>query len=124
MVKKEFGTNKVENVKAVVKFFSQNNRGTAAEIDVSGSFMRSLCDRGYAIVVDTIFTMVSIDSSDTLYRKMPINVYALTISPSQLYDFYCASVTRLATIEKEKAFYMIESAKSKLTEVENILAKL
>lgn len=124
MVKKEFGTIKIENVKTVVDFFSQNTRGTSVEIGASGSFMRSLCDRGYAVVVDTIYTMVCINSSSELYRKTPINVYALTISPSKLYEFYCASVTRLADIKKSDAEYLIAQAKAKLTEVENMLAQL
>lgn len=124
MIKKEFGTNNIEIVKTVVNFFSQNTRGTSAEIGASGSFMRSLCDRGYAKVVDTIFTMVCINSSSELYRKMPINVYTLTVSPVQLYEIYCASVTRLADIKKSDAEYLIAQAKAKLTEVENMLAQL
>lgn len=124
MVKKEFGTNKIENVKAVVNFFSQNTRGTAAEIDTSGSFMRSLCDRGYATVVDTNYAMVCINEYAGLYRKIPINVYALTVSPTQLYDFYCSSVTRLADIKKSNAECLIAQAKDKLTEVESMLAQL
>ena len=122
MVKKEFGTNKIENVKTVVSFFSQNERGTAKEIGASGSFMHSLCDRGYVRVVDTISAMVCVNEYSQLYRKMPINVYALTISPSQLYDFYCASVTRLADIKKSDAECLIAQANDKLTAVESMLA--
>ena len=124
MVKKEFGTIKIENVKTVVSFFSQNDRGTAREIGASGSFMHSLCERGYVRVVDTIDTMVCINEYVGLYRKIPINVYALTVSPTQLYDFYCSSVTRLADIKKSDAECLIAQAKDKLTEVENMLAQL
>lgn len=124
MVKKEFGTLKVESVKAIVAYFSSSARGQASEIGVSGSLMSSLCARGYAKVVDVVPAFVCIDGRSQTYKKVEVNVYALTVAPSVLYDFYCSSVERIALTKKSQAERLVEVAKSKLDEVEALLKSI
>ena len=121
MVKKEFGTLQMMNVKAVIDYFSTNHSGKAKDIGVSGSFMSSLCARGYAKVIGTTEEFVLIDSYDNLYKKVAINVYALSIAPSTLAVEYNASRERMATVEKIKAETLIGCAKQRLLEAEQLL---
>jgi hypothetical protein len=121
MVKKEFGTLQMMNVKAVIDYFSTNHSGKARDIGVSGSFMSSLCARGYAKVIDTAEEFVLVDSYNNLYRKVEINVYALKVAPSTLAVEYNASRERMATAEKTKAETLIGCAKQKLMEAEQLL---
>lgn len=121
MVKKEFGTLQMMNVKAVIDYFSTHRSGKAKDIGVSGSFMTSLCRRGYAKVTDTTEEFVLVDSYDDLYKKVEVNVYALTVAPSALANYYNASRERMATVEKTKAETLIDCAKQKLTEAERLL---
>jgi hypothetical protein len=123
MVKKEFGTLKVESIKAIVAYFSSSTRGRASEIGVSGSLMSSLRARGYAKVVDVVPAFVRIDGRST-YKKVYVNVYALTVAPSALYDLYCSSVERIALTKKSQAEKLVESAKYKLNEVEVLLKSI
>lgn len=124
MVKKEFGTLKVESVKAIVTYFSSSARGQASEIGVSGSLMSSLCARGYAKVVDVVPAFVCVDERSQTYKKVAVNVYALTVAPSALYDLYCSSVERIALTKKSQAEELIEVAKHKLGEVEALLKSI
>ena len=121
MIKKEFGTLQMMNVKAVIDYFSTNHRGKAEDIGVSGSFMSSLCARGYAKVIDTAEEFVLVDSYDNLYKKVDINIYALKVTPSTLAVEYNASRERMATAEKTKAETLIGCAKQKLMEAEHLL---
>ena len=121
MVKKEFGTLEVANIKTVVDYFSTHRSGKAKDIGVNGSLMTSLCRRGYAKVTDTAEEFVLVDSYNELYKKVEVNVYALTIAPSALANYYNASRERMATIEKTKAETLIDCAKQKLTEAERLL---
>jgi hypothetical protein len=121
MVKKEFGTLQMMNVKAVIDYFSTSHSGKAKDIGVSGSFMSSLCARGYAKVIDTAEEFVLVDSYNNLYRKVEINIYALKVAPSTLAVEYNASRERMATAEKTKAETLIGCAKQKLMEVEQLL---
>lgn len=121
MIKKEFGTLQVMNVKAVIDYFSTHHSGKAKDIGVSGSFMTSLCARGYAKVTDTVEEFVLVDSYNELYKKVEVNVYALKVAPSTLAVEYNTSRERMATIEKTKAEGLIECAKQRLTEAERLL---
>lgn len=121
MVKKEFGTLQMMNVKAVIDYFSTHRNGKAKDIGVSGSFMSSLCARGYAKIIDTEEEFVLVDSYSNLYKKVEINVYALKVAPSTLVVEYNASRERMATVEKTKAETLIGCAKQKLMEAEQLL---
>jgi hypothetical protein len=121
MVKKEFGTLQLMNVKAVIDYFSTHQSGRAKDIGVSGSFMSSLCARGYAKVTDTVEEFVLVDSYNELYKKVEVNVYSLKVAPSTLAVEYNTSRERMATIEKTKAETLIDFAKQKLTEAEQLL---
>lgn len=124
MVKKEFGTLNIENVEKVVTFFSSSARGQASEIGVSGSFMSSLCARGYAKIVDVENAFICVNEYSQTYKKVEVNVYALIVSPSALYDFYCSSVERIALTKKSNAERLIEIAKCKLDEAEELLKSI
>ena len=121
MIKKEFGTLQKNNIKAVVDYFTDNARGKAKDIGVSGSLMTSLYRRGYAKVVDTAEEFVLVDSYNDLYKKVEVNVYALNVTPSALANYYNSSRKRMAKIEKTKAETLIDCAKKRLTEAENLL---
>ena len=121
MVKKEFGTLQKNNIKAVVDYFTNNRQGKAKDIGVSGSLMTSLCRRGYAKVVDTAEEFVLVDSYNNLYKKVEVNVYALNVTPSALANYYNSSRELMAKIEKTKAETLIDCAKKRLTEAENLL---
>lgn len=121
MVKKEFGTLQKNNIKAVVDYFTNNRQGKAKDIGVSGSLMTSLCRRGYAKVVDTAEEFVLVDSYNNLYKKVEVNVYALNVTPSALANYYNSSRKLMAKVEKTKAETLIDCAKKRLTEAENLL---
>lgn len=120
MVKKNFGEMRMMDVKAVVDYFSHNKNGKARDIGVSGSFMSSLCARGYAKVVGTEYEFVCIDGNE-LYRRVEVNVYGLKIAPLALAGEYNASREMMATIEQFKAKALIGMAQDKLREAENLL---
>ena len=121
MVKKEFGTLQMKNVKAVVDYFANNEQGKAKDIGVSGSLMTSLCRRGYAKVVDVAEEFVLVDSYNNLYKKVEVNVYALSIAPSTLAVEYNTSRERMANVEKVKAETLIQAAQARLRDAENLL---
>lgn len=121
MVKKEFGTLQKNNIKAVVDYFVNNKQGKAKDIGVSGSLMTSLCRRGYAKVVDVAEEFVLVDSYNNLYKKVEVNVYALNITPYTLAVEYNSSREKMAKVEKTKAETLIDCAKKRLTEAEQLL---
>lgn len=121
MIKKEFGTLQKNNIKAVIDYFADNAEGRAKNIGVSGSLMTSLCRRGYAKVVGTTEEFVLVDSYNELYKKVEVNIYALSIAPSTLAVEYNTSRERMAKVEKTKAEALIGCAKKRLTEAENLL---
>lgn len=121
MIKKEFGTLQKNNIKAIVDYFTDNAEGRAKDIGVSGSLMTSLCRRGYAKVVDVAEEFVLVDSYNNLYKKVEVNIYALSVAPSTLAVEYNTSRERMAKVEKTKAETLIDCAKKRLTEAENLL---
>jgi hypothetical protein len=125
MIKKEIGEMKSEIMKKLVEYFNHIAKGgTAKEIGVSGSFMSSLCARGYMRIIDTEESYICIDESRDLYRKVEVNVYAPAKPIKALYSDYCKSINRLAEAEKSKATTMIECAKSKLTSAECLISRI
>ena len=125
MIKKEIGEMKSESMKKVVEYFSNNaKRGTAKEIGVSGSFMSSLCARGYMKIVDTEEGFVCVDTSRDLYRKVEVNVYAPAKPIKVMFADYCKSINILADAEKRKANAMIECAKDKLTAAQCLIGRI
>ena len=121
MIKKEFGTLQMANIKAIIDYFSTNYSGKAKDIGVSGSLMTSLCRRGYAKVVGVAEEFVLVDTASNLYKKVEVNVYALIVAPSTLAVEYNTSRERMAKVEKTKAEALIEAAKMRLTEAEWLL---
>lgn len=125
MIKKELGEMKAESLKKVVEYFDHiAQRGTAKDIGVSGSFMSSLCARGYMSVVDTQESFMCIDENENLYRKVEVNIYAPRVKISRLCEDYARSINRIADTEKFKALSTIETAKAKLTEVQSIISRI
>lgn len=125
MVKKEIGEMKSESMKKVVEYFDHiAQRGTAKDIGVSGSFMSSLCARGYMRVIDTEESFVCIDERRDLYRKIEVNVYAPAKPIKALFSDYCKSINRLAETEKSKANSMIECAKDRLSSAQCLLSRI
>lgn len=125
MIKKEIGEMKSDSMKKVVEYFDHiAQRGTARDIGVSGSFMSSLCARGYMRVVDTEESFVCVDESRDLYRKVEVNVYAPAKPIKALFSDYCKSINRLAETEKSKANSMIECAKDRLTSAQSLLSRI
>lgn len=120
MVQKNFGEMRIMDVKSVVDYFSHNRNGKARDIGVSGSFMTSLCSRGYARVVGTEYEFVCIDGND-LYKRVEVNVYGLKITPLALADEYNASREKMAIIEKTRAEELIGKAREMLRDAENLL---
>jgi hypothetical protein len=125
MIKKEIGEMKSESIKKVVEYFNHiAQRGTAKDIGVSGSFMSSLCGRGYMQVVDTEEGFICVDERRNLYHKVEINVYAPAKPISVMFDDYCKSINLLAEVEKERAAIMIECAKNKLTSAQSLISRI
>ena len=120
MVKKNFGEMRMMDVKKVVDYFAHNKSGKARDIGVSGSFMSSLCARGYAKVVGTEDEFVCIDGND-LYKKIEVNVYGLKVTPLALAGEYNASRKKMAMAEKTKAEELIGLAQNRLRDAENLL---
>lgn len=125
MIKREIGEMKSESIKKVVAYFDHiAKRGTAKDIGVSGSFMSSLCARGYMRVIDTEESFICIDESRGLFRKVETNVYAPAKPIKTMFGDYCKSINRLAETEKTKANEMIECAKSRLASVQCIISRI
>lgn len=125
MIKKEIGEMNSESVKKVLEYFNHiAHRGTAKDIGVSGSFMSSLCARGYMRVADTEASFICVDESRDLYKKVEVNIYAPAKSIKALYNDYCTSINKLAEIEKVKATTMIECAKNRLTSAECFISRI
>lgn len=125
MIKKEIGEMKSESVKKVIEYFDHiAKRGTAKDIGVSGSFMTSLCKRGYMKVVDTEESFICIDESRNLYQKVEINIYAPAKPIKVMFGDYCQSINRLAEAEKTKANSMIECAKNRLTSAQCLISRI
>lgn len=125
MIKKELGEMKAESLKKVVEYFSTiAKRGTAKDIGVSGSFMTSLCQRGYMSVVGTQESFMCINEDENLYRKVEVNIYAPKVNISRLCEDYAKSINGIANLEKFKAQSLIEMAKTKLTDVQSIISRI
>ena len=125
MIKKEIGEMKSESMKKVVEYFNHiAQRGTAKDIGVSGSFMSSLCARGYMRIADTQESFICIDESRELYRKVEVNVYAPAKPIKVMFVDYCKSINKLADAEKAKANAMIECAKDRLTSAQSIISRI
>jgi hypothetical protein len=125
MIKKEIGEMRSDSVKKVIEYFDHiAHRGTAKDIGVSGSFMSSLCARGYMRIVDTEEQFVCIDESRDLYRKIEINIYAPAKPIKTMFADYCHSINKLADAEKAKANTMIECAKNRLTSAQCLISRI
>ena len=125
MIQKEIGEMKSESIKKVVEYFNHiAQRGTAKDIGVSGSFMTSLCKRGYMRIVDTEEHFICVDESRDLYRKVEVNIYAPAKPIKAMFVDYCHSINRLAEAEKAKANSMIECAKDRLTSAQCLIGRI
>ena len=123
----EFGKKNFETVKKVAEHF--NNVGactpsSADDIGVSGSSMMSLVRMGVAKVVGKRECFVCIDGCQQLYRRYEANLYVLTITASDFWNQYAQGVERICHEKKQNAEAYVSAAKQKLTEVENLLAKV
>jgi hypothetical protein len=125
MIQREIGEMRSESMKKVINYFTNTAaRGSASDIGVSGSFMTSLCRRGYMQVVDTESKMVLIDEYRRLYKEVEINIYAPRGSVARLYVAYADSINKLANEEKSKAETMLECAQNRLRDVQNLISRI
>lgn len=104
----------------VVNFFADNCAGMAKDIGASGSFMKSLCERGIAKAVGKEECFVQI--GDNLYKKDFVNVYALNISACELWKIFISRAEQTANEKKCLAEEHIAKAKARLTEAETLLS--
>ena len=124
-----FGKKNFESVKKVAQHF--NNVGasypsSATDMDVSGSFMMGLVRLGAAKVVGKKehFVNIGSDHRGDLYRRCEVNLYVLTITPSEFWKQYVLGVERICNENKQQAENYVSAAKQKLSEVECLLDKV
>lgn len=123
----EFGKANFESVKKVAQHFNNvgaNTPSSAADVDVSGAFMMSLVRKGLAHIVGKREVFVCVNESESLYRRYEANLYVLTITASDFWDRYVRRVEQECQSKKWDAENYVSAAKSKLAEVENLLAKV
>lgn len=123
----DFGKANFESVKKVAEHFCNVGAtcpSTADEMGVSGSFMSSLVGRNVVKVVGKKEVFVCIDECRQLYRRYEVNLYVLTITASDFWNLYVRGVERRCNEMKNSAETLVSVAKDKLTEVENLLAKI
>jgi hypothetical protein len=123
----EFGKKNFETVRKVAQHFTKvggNTPSTAAEMDVSGSSMMSLVNMRVARIVGKKECFVCVDEHQQLYRRYEANLYVLTITPKEFWEKYVQGVERVCNHNKSIAEGYVSAAKSKLTEVEDLLGKV
>lgn len=123
----EFGKANFESVKKVAQYFSKVGARTPSsteDMDVSGAFMMSLVRKGLAQVVGKKEVFVCINESEGLYRRYEANLYVLTITANEFWNRYVRKVEWECQSKKCDAEILVSAAKSKLAEVENLLAKV
>lgn len=122
-----FGKKNFESVKRVAQHFSNVGAGTpssAAEMDVSGSFMMGLVNMGAVKVVGKKECFVCVDERHQLYRRYEANLYVLNITASDFWSRYVRGVERVCNENKRVAEVYVSAAKDKLSEVESLLSKV
>ena len=112
-----------EKVQTVVNYFKVNMRGTAEQIGVSGSLMKSLCDRGLFRVYEKKTGFVKINPYDEIYRKVEVNVYENLYPIETIIKHYTSECERQAMIKKERAKEVIEGAKTLLEVADELLTR-
>lgn len=123
----EFGKANFESVKKVAQYFNRvgaNTPSSTADMDVSGAFMMSLVNKGLAQIVGKKEVFACIDEVRGLYRRYTANLYVLTITASDFWSRYVHRVEQECQYKKRDAENYVSAAKQKLTEVENLLAKV
>ena len=121
-----FGKMDVNSDEKVATYFANvgsSTASTAGDIGVSGQFMCSLVNRGYAKIVGKNSTFVSI-GRDNLYRKVEVNLYVLTVTASDFWKAYTHCVEYECNCSKGQAERYVRLAKDKLSEVEYLLDKV
>lgn len=123
----DFGKKNFESVKKVAQHFSNVGASipsSAADMDVSGSFMMSLVRLSVAKVVGKKECFVCVDERQQLYRRYEANLYVLTITASEFWKRYVKGVECVCNHNKAVAEDYIYTAKHKLGEVEDLLNKV
>lgn len=113
---------KCEDIKKVVEFFANHDSGTAKEIDVSGSFMRSLVNRGAVTVIgekEGGFYPVG----HGYYKKATSHIYALSVTPCSLVSHWCAVAKNEALKKKQSADLCLAAGQEKINEARKLLAE-
>ncbi len=117
------GKMNIESATKVVDFYSSHTcdtPATAAELGVSGAFMTSLIQRGYAKVVgkrDCGFYPVG----NGLYRKSECNEYVLVVPVAMFWHDYAKSIEIVTNELKRDATDAIARAQNKLSEAKRLL---
>ena len=123
----EFGKANFNSVKKVAEHFNNvgaNTPSTADDMGVSGSFMMSLVNRNVVAIVGKREKFVCVDERQQLYRRYDANLYVLNITANDFWNTYVRGVERRCNEMKNSAETYISVAKDKLTEVENLLARV
>lgn len=123
MVKTSITTLDFEKVQTVVNYFKVNVRGTAEQIGVSGSLMKSLCDRGLFRVCEKKTAFVKINPYEEIYRKVEVNIYENVYPIETIIGHYTSECKKQATIKKERAREVIDGAKTLLDMADELLAR-
>ena len=120
------GKMNIESAAKVADFYAIHPCGTpatAAELEVSGSFMTSLVQRGYAKVVgkrEGDFYPVG----NGLYRKSECNEYVLTTTAEMFWHDYTKSTEGIANGLRRDATDAIDCAQRKLEEAKYMLERV
>ena len=116
----------VESATKVANFYkdySPNTPATAAELGVSGPFMCSLVNRGYAKIAGRRFCGFRYVGNG-LYRKDECNEYVLCVSASDFWNDFCKSTEEVAGCLKSSATVDIELAQNKLEQAKRMLSNI
>lgn len=120
------GKMNLESAARVADFYNSHTCGTpatATELGVSGAFMKSLVQRGYAKVVgkrEGDFYPVG----NGLYRKSECNEYVLTTTAAMFWHDYTKSIEGIANGLKRDATDAIDCAQRKLAEAKCMLERV
>ena len=110
------------DVNKMCNFFDEHEIGTAADIDVSGSFMRSMTQRGIVSVVgekDCGFYEVE----DGLYRHRTAHIYRMNLLSEDVWSAYLDSRNNYGKFKKNMAIKHIEKAEECLDIAKRFLNK-
>ena len=106
-------------IKAVSIYFSAHTSGKASDMGISGATAKSLVDRGYLKVVGKTEGFIPVGND--LYKKIDVNIYEITCPACELWRNYQIKAEQYINQTKANAESLIDKAKAKLSEVEELI---